>query len=199
MASPAWTIVAQTRDRLGESVMWHAAEQAIYWVDWYGPILHRLKLGHEIESWTIPNASILGSFVFASKGRMVLATDSGLRIFNPATGKLDHFADPNLGREGVSYNDSKLDPFGRLWVGTFDLTEKDPRGILYCVESRNKITVSDSGYTVCNGPAFSPDGLILYFSDSVGKRIIAYDTAPDTPRLANRRTFVDLSGDHRIA
>jgi hypothetical protein len=30
MAAHEWKIVAQTRDRLGESAMWHPRERAIY-------------------------------------------------------------------------------------------------------------------------------------------------------------------------
>ena len=33
----------------------------------------------------------------------------------------------------------------------------------------------------------------MYFSDSVGGRILAYDVAPDTRRLANRRVFASFT------
>ena len=131
MTSPDWKIVAQTRDRLGESPMWHPGQKALYWVDWYGPTLHRLVWGQQkIESWTIPGETVLGSFVFANDGRLLLAVDSGLKLFDPATGATRAFADPNEGRPGIAYNDSKLDRSGRLWVGTFDRPETEPRGIL---------------------------------------------------------------------
>jgi D-xylonolactonase len=189
-----FTIFAQTRDRLGESPMWHAGEQALYWVDWYGPTLHRLKWGEEkVESWTIPGEATLGSFVFASGGRLLIAVDSGLKLFDPATAAITPFADPNESRAGVAYNDSKLDRSGRLWVGTFDIPETDPRGILYCVESDGTWSVGDSGFPVCNGPAFSPDGRTMYFSDSIGRRVLAYDVAPETRILSNRRVFASFA------
>ncbi|MGH7186472.1 MAG: SMP-30/gluconolactonase/LRE family protein, partial [Pseudomonadota bacterium] len=164
----------------------------------YGTV-HRLRLdGGKPESWTIAGATSLGSLVFASRGRLMLALDSGLTLFDPATGRSQPFADPNEGRPGVSYNDSKVDRFGRLWVGTFDVAETEPRGILYCVDRGGRASVADSGFPVCNGPAFSPDGHTLYFSDSGGRRILAYDTTPDTPRLANRRLFAAMSADEGL-
>jgi sugar lactone lactonase YvrE len=42
---------------------------------------------------------------------------------------------------------------------------------------------------VCNGPAFSPDGATLYFSDSLGKQILAYDLDVASGRLSRRRLF----------
>ncbi len=197
--TPDWKIIANTRDKLGESPMWHVAERALYWVDWYGPTLHRLKHGQDkVESWTIPKETILGSFVFAERGRLLLAVDSGIKLFDPATGTLTPFADPNQSRPGVAYNDSKLDRSGRLWVGTFDLPETEPRGILYCVEPDGTWTVGDSGFPVCNGPAFSADGRTLYFSDSMGRRVLAYDVSPKSTVLTNRRTFAQFSAEEDV-
>lgn len=193
MTMTDWQIFAQTRDRLGESPMWHPAGQALYWVDWYGPTLHRLAWGQEkAESWTIPHETTLGSFVFASGGRLLIAVDSGLKLFDPSTAAITAFADPNEARPGVAYNDSKLDRSGRLWVGTFDLPETDPRGILYCVEADGRWSVADSGFAVCNGPAFSPDGSTMYFSDSVGRRVLAYDVSSSSRIPANRRVFAQF-------
>jgi sugar lactone lactonase YvrE len=126
-----WTIAARTQDRLGESALWHSRERAIYWADFYGPRLHRLPLGGQaVESWTLPGSSTVGSFAFASHGRLILALDAGLTLFDPATARSVVIADPNEGRAGVAYNDGKVDRTGRLWIGTFDMAEADPRGIL---------------------------------------------------------------------
>lgn len=194
-----WKIIAQTRDRLGESPMWHPGEQALYWVDWYGPTLRR-KSWHQdrIESWTIPGETVLGSFVFASGGRLLLAVDSGLALFDPATGGLTPFADPNGGRPAIGYNDSKLDRQGRLWAGTFDVPETEPRGILYCVTPDGTWSVGDSGFAVCNGPAFSPDGGTMYFSDSMGGRVLAYDVSPTSRVITNRRLFTSFGAEDGV-
>ena len=193
MAAPDWKILTPLRDRLGENPMWHASENAFYWSDWFGPTIHRLAWGQDkVESWSFPGETVLGSFVFARGGRLLVAVDSGLKLFDPATGALTPFADPNGRREGLVYNDGKLDRFGRLWIGTYELAEVEPRGILYCVMPDGAWHVADSGYASCNGPAFSSDGATMYFSDSVGRRIMAYDISPDTPRLSNRRVFAQI-------
>jgi sugar lactone lactonase YvrE len=47
-------------------------------------------------------------------------------------------------------------------------------------------------------PCFSPDGLTLYFSDSVGKRILAYDLSARSPHLTNRRVFAAIAEDEGL-
>jgi sugar lactone lactonase YvrE len=192
-----WRIIANTQDRLGESPMWHPNEQALYWVDWYGPTLFRLKHG-DTSARHFKDTTILGSFVFVEGKRFMLAMDNGLNLFDPRTDHLEHFADPNDKRPGVAYNDSKIDRFGRLWVGTFDLPEIEPRGILYCVDPSGASTLGDSGFPVCNGPAFSPNGKTMYFSDSVGKRILAYDVSAGHTQLFNRRVFAVMTDDEGL-
>lgn len=155
--------------------------------------MHRLKWGEQrIETWHIPGETVLGSLVFASGGRLLLAVDSGLVPFDPATGKMTPFANPDGGREGMVHNDSKLDRFGRLWAGTYELTETEPRGILDCVTADGEWSIGDSGYASCNGPAFSPDRRTMYFNDSVRGRIMAHEVSPESRRLANRRVFAEL-------
>lgn len=205
-----WRVAAATRDKLGESPMWDAAAQALYWIDWYNPIVHRLdpETG-SLSHWNIPGVASIGSIVLANNGRLLLALEHGLHMFDPASATLAYFADPSGQRQGVGYNDAKIDREGRCWIGTFDHAEVDPRGILYCVDEKGRGDVGDSGFAVCNGPAFSPNGTTLYFSDTVGRRILAYDMSPNSTRLTNRRLFaafadtegmpdgltVDASGD----
>jgi sugar lactone lactonase YvrE len=49
----------------------------------------------------------------------------------------------------------------------------------------------DSGYIITNGPAFSPDGRILYHTDTLARRILAFDVGPDGA-LANKRLFTEI-------
>jgi sugar lactone lactonase YvrE len=189
-----WKIEVESRDRLGESPLWHVKEQALYWIDFYAPCIHRLfpETGKH-ETLAIKGATQVGSLVFVADGRLLVAVDGGLKFFDPKTGTLEFFADPDGGRDGLSYNDGKVDRQGRYFIGAFDNPEASPRGVLYHVDAKGGAQVADAGFIVCNGPAFSPDGGILYFSDSMGRQILAYDLDPQTPRLTNRRVFARIA------
>jgi len=186
-------VAAPTRDKLGESVLWHVGEQALYWIDLLNPTIRRMQGGRgEPESWRIPDTATLGSLTFATGGRLMLAIDQGLVLFDPKTGLEEPFCDPNDQREDVIYNDSKIDRDGRLWVGNYEKTESEPRGALYSVTPDGRYRLGDAGFACANGPAVSPDGDTLYFSDTVGRRLLAYTIERTTGRLRNRRLFATI-------
>jgi len=192
--SADWRILSDSRDRLGESPLWHPEESALYWIDFYGPTVHRLDgVTGRRQDWSIAGFSTVGSLALCDRGRLLLALDRGLFLFDPESGALAPFADPNQGRPEIGYNDAKVDRRGRYWVGTFDATETSPRGILYCLDTAGTVRVADSGFVVCNGPAFSPDGRGLYFNDTMGRRILAYDLDPATGALSRRRLFHEFA------
>lgn len=176
-------------DRLGESPQWDAAAGLLWWVDFYGPTLRCLEpASGRRRDWRLPGAAV-GSAVLAAGGTLILALDQGLCRFDPASGAVTPWRDPEEGRAGIGLNDAKVDRQGRLWLGSFDRREREPRGLLHRLDPGGGHAVADSGYVVCNGPAFSPDGATLYFSDTLGRRLLAYPLDPASGRLGERRLF----------
>jgi len=190
-------VVVDVQDGLGESVFWHDAEATLMWIDFFGPTLHCCDVHAEyhVKSWTIPGTRNVGSAVPMADGRVLLALDDGLYAFDRETGRCEYIADPNDDRPGIAYNDAKVDRAGRYWVGTYDAAERAPRGVLYRMTSDGTVAVADTGYMVCNGPAFSPDNRILYFSDTVGRRLLAYDLDPETGMPGIPRLFAEIEPD----
>ncbi|WP_158292147.1 SMP-30/gluconolactonase/LRE family protein [Paracraurococcus ruber] len=65
--------IGETTDRLGESPVWSARKQCLYWVDSLAGILHRLELatGNRREM-AVP--APVGSFGLCEDGSLVLGT-----------------------------------------------------------------------------------------------------------------------------
>ncbi|MFN4140888.1 SMP-30/gluconolactonase/LRE family protein [Aestuariivirga sp.] len=81
-------------------------------------------------------------------------------------------------------------------MGTYAPTETELRAILYCVKPDGSRRVTAPGFASCSGPAFSPDGLTMYFSDSAG---LAYEVAPECPRISNHRLSCRVRTEGRPA
>ena len=130
-------------------------EEALYWIDFYGPLVHRQKRGSgPVESWKIDPGETIGSLVFADKGRLLLAVDHGLHLFDTGTGTTRFFADPKSGKMNLAYNDGKVDRAGRYWVGTYDLTEREPSGVFYRVAARRHGRSGRQGFRHLQWPDF---------------------------------------------
>ena len=103
--------LAPTRDRLGESILWHPVEEALYWIDFYGPLVHRQKWGGDMVSWKIDLGRRSGRSSLATRGAS-FAIDHGLHLLDTSTGKTRFFADPKNGKKNLAYNDGKVDRAG---------------------------------------------------------------------------------------
>jgi sugar lactone lactonase YvrE len=101
---------------------------------------------------------------------------------------------------GNRANDARCDAAGRLWLGTMqdnigpakeDLPVTRASGGLFRVDPDGTVTRWAEGVGIANALAFSPDGRVLYFGDSLANRIDAFDVEPTTGALSNRRVFAE--------
>ena len=73
--------VGETRDRLGEGPLWDVQEQALYWLDSRGPVIHRLDpASGKRQDWTLP--STVGSMALREQGGAVVALETGFHFFD---------------------------------------------------------------------------------------------------------------------
>jgi sugar lactone lactonase YvrE len=178
--------VADVRAVLGEGPIWVAAEQALYWTDIEGRRVYRRTFGGELTHWETPFR--IGSLAPRAGGGFVSGTDRGLAFIDPAAGRYETIADPEPELPDNRFNDGKTDRTGRFWAGTMDGTEKAATGSLYRLDPDLALARIDQGYRVTNGPAFSPDGRILYHNDSGRRCVYAFDLDA-AGEVSERRVF----------
>jgi sugar lactone lactonase YvrE len=183
-------LVLTIKDELGEGPLWHASEQALYWVDIEGKRYHRFepKSGrHEI----VPVGIRVGALAFRHPGNLLFAAENGFSFFNPSTGQLTKIGDPESDKPHTRFNDGAVDRAGRFWAGTLgdpqqnNLYRLDPDGSIHCM---------DTGIDISNGIGWSLDNRLMYYIDSTRFVIYAYDFDLSSGSIANRRILVDRSG-----
>lgn len=181
-----WPVAAT----LGEGVLWEAAAGRVWFVDIKGRRIHRCAAdGSDRRSWDAPGQ--VSFIVPASNGAMVCSLDDGLYRFDEASGQFAPLAGVEADLPGNRFNDGHVGADGALWFGSMDDAEHRPSGALYRFDGAH-VTRMDDGYIITNGPAVSPDGGTLYHTDTLDKRVYAFDLALDGS-LSNKRVFVDLN------
>ena len=186
-------IAVDCSDALGESAVWHPETGTLYWLDLARPRIHSLVLATGDHTTLLVHARPpLGALVRSTSERhLLLARRDGIVVINPLDGSERFVAHPAEGRDDLVYNDAAADSQHRLWIGTAEESERNPTAVLFSVEPSGVSRVADRGFTVCNGPAFSPDGVTMYFSDTSARRILAYSVDGDGS-LSERRVFASI-------
>lgn len=194
------TCVAKSNDRLGEGCLWDVDRNCLWWLDIPLPSrIHRLdpETGAH-RSWEF--SVLLSAMTLRRDGTILTGGEHGLHIFNPATGALTPHSHPDQESAGNRGNDGASDAKGRFWFGTMqqniapngdDLPITKASGNLYSIEPGGSATLRETSIGVSNGPCWSPDNKIFYFSDSKAQTIWAYDFDLETGAISNRRVFND--------
>ncbi|MBT3788502.1 MAG: SMP-30/gluconolactonase/LRE family protein [Alphaproteobacteria bacterium] len=178
---------------LGEGTVWIEEEQALYWVDIKGRLVHRYhpESGGQ-KSWPVPEE--IGCLIPRKTGGFIAGLQSGLAIIDLDTGDIDKLGFPENDIPGNRINDGKADPEGRIWLGTMDNGEREKTGALYRIDADLSCHQMDKDYAITNGPAFSPDGNILYHTDTLKKTIYAFDMDEDGG-ISNKREHIHIADD----
>ncbi len=179
--------VAPTGCMLGEGPLWSPSEGFLWWVDIKRAKLHRHnpKTGNT-RRYDLP---IHASALALSDGGLIMVGDREVGRYDTATEHYEKVTDINE-PEGFRTNDAGIAPDGSLWFGTMDDDETLPEGQYYRLDADMMVDrIGLPEVLVTNTMKFSPDGATFYTCDSAEQMILAFDYAPDSGALSNRRVF----------
>ena len=186
-------LLIDSKDILGEGVIWHPVEQKLYWCDNLKPNIQRYDPATgEHRVWPTPES--VGCIVFREKGGICAAMKSGFAFIDDLDDmKIDYIVDPEPGMDGNRMNDGKCDRAGRFWCGSMDEGLAKPTASLYRLDPDLSCHKLDTDIICSNGIAWSPDNKTMYFSDTRKEALYAYDYDIDTGDVSNRRVIVDTT------
>ena len=178
---------------LGEGPVWHAENNALYFVDIKQHKVHRCgEDGGLRQSWSLPGE--VGFALPMRGGDFVCGLPGQLMRFSFDSGALDLLHEVEGDLPGNRLNDGYIDRHGALWFGSMDNAEVAASGSLYRALRKGQPRRKDKGYVITNGPACSPDGRTFYHTDTLEKTIYAFDV-DDAGHLSNKRVFVRIAGE----
>lgn len=183
-------VAVNTRDLLGESPVWDAESNCLYWVDIRSRLVQRWNPAlDERRQWEV--AETVGSLALRSSGGLLVALRSGLASLDTSDGRCTWLARLHADRPELRLNDGKCDPAGSFWVGSMNDRTRVPDGSLYRFDAAHRLQEVLSGITVPNSLCWAPDGGTMYFSDSHARVIWAF-AVQDGGELGARRVFATI-------
>ncbi|GLK86935.1 SMP-30/gluconolactonase/LRE family protein [Ancylobacter defluvii] len=192
--NPAQLLI-DSRCEIGESPLWDAGRQALFWVDIPAGTVFRLDLASgAIRTWDF--AAPVGSLGLARSGHLVVAVGGEVRLLDIETGEHRHLAVVEPRFPEFRLNDGKIGPDGAFWVGSMHDVAPDqqrPAACLYRVTANGRVERKLEGFKVSNGLAWTADGRTMFHTDSRGPWIDRWDFDPSNGALSARHRLRELS------
>lgn len=182
--------VLKPASKLGEGVLWDTGRGLVWFVDikqhrlWhFDPANGSNSMAEAPEQigWALP----------AEGGLLLCGLKDGLYTFDPENQRFDKLmavpGEPAANR----LNDACADPWGRVWFGSMDDSESSASGRFYVFDRGEIRPAGPSAISITNGPAVSPSGDRIYFTDTLGQKIMVADLTREG--VGEARPFVDTS------
>ncbi len=197
---PKVELVLDAQNSVGESPIWHAPTQSLFWVDIVNQAVFSLSPNSgAIRQWQFPE--MVSAIAHVESDRWLLAMESG--IFAATLGSSTEPGDLQMcfaaqhPSEAMRFNDGRCDRQGRFLVSTMinDMSAAKSLGTLVQIGRGGTAHYFRQTLIVGNGLAFSGDGTTMYLSDShpnvqqVWRH--SYDIETGVP--SQRELFIDFN------
>ena len=118
--APMAELVVDARNGVGESPVWLATEQALYWTDIPARRMHRLSVASgALEQWDLPEMA--GCMAPHARGGWIAAMETGifhLHLHGGGLATASRLATEAHSQPGMRFNDGRTDRQGRFWVSS---------------------------------------------------------------------------------
>lgn len=182
-------IAVDARADLGEGAAWDAVAGRLIWVDITGGVVHELLPDGRSRSWNVPEH--VGAAVPRARGGLLLAVRSGFAALAD-DGSVSVVASVEADDPSTRMNDGKCDPLGRFWAGTMADAETPGAGSLYRLDTDGAVSRVLNGVTISNGLGWSPDGTVMYYTDTATGGVDRFRFDAAAGALTDRRRVITI-------
>jgi sugar lactone lactonase YvrE len=180
-------VAVPARAGLGEGPVWDAEASRLIWVDIIGQDVHSYDPATGRDT-SVAVDSTPGVAIPRRGGGLVLAIGHGFGLLDD-DGRFEQVQALPQGSVQARMNDGNCDSAGRFWAGTMGLSAEPQAGALYRLDPDLTVTKVLDGVTESNGIDWSPDDRLMYYVDSMERRVDVFDFDPASGSIANRRPF----------
>jgi len=186
-------IAPDYRAVLGEGPHWDPTTHTLYWIDIIGKKVFVHSAG---KTTAVDLPKMPGCLAPTDGNKLVVALQDGIALLNLSDQQVHPWKDRSSMESDLPlnrFNDGKVDPQGRFWVGSVAINCQGTAGTLFSIGPEGTVKVRREKVGISNGLAWSPDGKTMYFIDSPTKKVVAFDFDGETGDISNERTIVTLN------
>lgn len=182
--------LATGADALGESPVWDAARQCLWWIDGVAGLIRRRDMAGQVSDLHV--SGHVGAIALVHGAGIIATIEQRVVWLDPVT-RAERVLDEVKDAPGaMRLNDGKLDRQGRFVCVSMG-RGGEPIGQVHGFGLNRHRVLAAPGLGIGNGVCFSPDGATLYFTDTRGRRSFAADYDVSTGTLGAIRDHIDCA------
>ena len=173
MVSYQATASGQFNFNLGEGPVWNPLSQRLSMVDIFERTVHIFEVseGQLAHSQEFATDGDVGAALPTSDGAFVLCEQGGVFV-RDSHGNRTKVCELPVQEKNLRFNDGKLGPDGKLWVGVMDYSATEGRGSLWRIGRDGSTQLLLDGLTIPNGLDWWEDE--FWFVDGPTEQITCY-------------------------
>lgn len=181
---------------LGEGVLWHEQERALFWVDIETGRLFRFDPAAGSNELVYRHHSPVGGFTIQADGSFILFCGQG-EIVRWAGGDVEQLVPEIAAERNIRFNDVIATPAGDVFAGTVPPAGGGPARFYRLSRDRNVSLLIDS-IGLSNGCGFNGAENVLYHTDSDNRQINRYSYREGESELGPRQPFIETPEDGSV-
>lgn len=179
-------VIDDKRQIVAECPLWDEKRNILYTIDILGKTVRSTDL-NTLQHTEVTYPQEIGCIVLREDGRLVGAMRDGVYDLN-SDGTMTPICVPEK-LKGRRFNDGKVGPDGRLYVGT---TDANHLGAFYRVDKDGNMVELLDHMGCSNGLSWTSDRRTLYLVDSPDRMIYAFDFDSEKGEISNRRRVMEV-------
>ncbi len=193
-------LALDTSFEIAETPIWDSRIGKLYYTDLFTGDVHRYdpKSG-EKEVWRT-NALIGSAVPTDDETKLFCALETGMHLLDLRSGELEFLYDPENGNEANRYNDTRIDPAGRIFTSTvsklYGTDEYRPNmlGGFYMIDTDGSVHVLEEGINQYNAIVWNTDATRMFVIDTFNETLVGYDYDIKSGPVGKGRVMIEFGG-----
>ncbi len=176
---------------LGEGALWHPLRNQLFWFD----IINKRLMSQSSAGplvWQFDEIHSAAGWVDAD--RLLIASETGLWVFDIATGSRRLVTALEADRPDTRCNDGRADPMGGFWIGTMGKSAEAGAGSIYRYY-RGELRKLVAGLSIPNAICFAPDGRTAYYTCTLTGQILRLGLDTQGWPVGQAEVHIDLRAE----
>ena len=195
-----FNLVHDVNVELAETPIWDNRNGCLYWTAMFeGKVGEWNPVTKMERRWDSGGKWIASAIPTKDISKLLVVMEGGAFLLDKESGKFELIAHPEPNKPQNRYNDSRVDPRGRIFISsvakTFATPEftEDQKGSFYMVEKDGKVTVVEEEIIQYNTMVWTADNKKMYVVDTGNALLLEWDYDLDKGPVGKFRVVLDFN------